>query len=124
VIPLPEKPKPVCLGKGFCCADRKCDVLAWEEACAYARDHPIDVEEKSARAIKFQLKYGPDGTKRELQDLTEYKVEGVRMEIKQVIYCERQMKYVDPSSCSSVSSCMCGYKQIACLMADDKPKEI
>lgn len=38
--------KPTCLGKGFCCADRRCDALAWEERQC------IEIDEKDYRKIE------------------------------------------------------------------------
>ncbi len=114
VIPYPEKLKHKYNCKNICATDsRQCycekEELWYDEAVAYARAHPIDITKDDFEKISEIMRSYFCRLDIEPQDLTEYKLEGVRMEIKWQL-CE----ICQHEECS-------GSKQVACLIEDDKP---
>ncbi len=105
----------------------KCRALeiAYNEAVAYARAHPVDVKPEDVNKIKRKLwcflpmEHDILLSDWKPTDLTEYKLDGVRMEIKTDNYpCpESSCKYEVDLECYCSKR---GNKQVACLIEDDK----
>lgn len=121
MIPLPEKPQFSALELLSPAVDTDSQIKKYNEACAYARAHPIDVDEKDVDKISILIwqKHGePDHNYKDWksQDLTEYSVE-VRMEIKET--CIRNGDRLDCANeaCWDLNECQRSpSKQIAVLL--------
>ena len=123
MVPLPVEPK---YHDGYS-YEHASATIDYEKACAYARAHPIDVhpndQEKAKELISkslFPVAWYPKSFIDNWipNDLTEYKLEGVRMEIKEEKFTmpkttiRGQHEVIERGGQVVV-------KQVACLIEDD-----
>ncbi len=125
VIQLPEPLTYPCI----VCQTMDCDARSCtehhEEACTYAREHPIEVQEKDKEKVReliWDFNIGvPDYQIWEHVDLTEYRVEGLKFEIKNQRKVIRDYHeggiWVDTNILNFAES---EYRQLACLIEGDE----
>ncbi len=122
----------------FCNNDESCSIIdscpkecsKYNEAVSYARAHAIKVHEKDKEKVKAlimasEAKKGMCVIVDEWlpQDLTEYRIEGLRMRIEETCShgCINNNTLCINNGGSNEEDC-CFYKQVACLIEDDGVK--